>query len=75
MCKRIRLDKFTHRLRHGDYGYCTHRLRKASRRKEEAVTAASQALAVFTNGLIDLDSDRPLLEQVLNFKPKFQTAG
>lgn len=68
MCKRTRIDKFTHRLRHGDYGYCTHRLRKASRRKEEAVTAASQALAVFTNGLIDLDSDRPLLEQVLNFK-------
>ena len=75
MCKRTRLDKFTRRLRNGDFGYCTHRLRKASRRKEDAVAAASQALVVLTNGLIDLDSDRPLLEQVLNFKAELLARG
>ena len=75
MCKRTRLDKFTRRLRNGDFGYCTHRLRKASRRKEDAVAAASQALEVLTNGLIDLDSDRPLLEQVLNFKAELLARG
>ena len=68
MCKRTRLDKFTRRLRAGDFGYCTHRLRKASRRKSEAVTAAGYALEAVTNGDVDLDSDGPLLEGILEFK-------
>jgi len=65
MCKRTRLDKFTHRLHGGDYGYCAHRLHKASRRMDEAVTAAGFALQTFTNGVDN--TDYPLLREVLNF--------
>ena len=75
MCKRTRLDKFTRRLRHGDFGYCTHRLRKASRRKSEAVTAAGYALDAVTNGDVDLDSDGPLLEGILGFKDELIARG
>ena len=75
MCKRTRLDKFTRRLRAGDFGYCTHRLRKASRRKSEAVTAAGYALEAVTNGDVDLDSDGPLLEGILGFKDELIARG
>lgn len=65
MCTRSRLGKFTHRLHGGDYGYCAHRLRKASRRMDEAVIAAGFALQTFANGVDN--TDYPLLKEILNF--------
>ena len=67
MCKSVRkLDKFVQRFNDGDFGYCSHRLRKFARRRQDATEAIKFVIQNHESVLTDLDEYPRLVREVLN---------
>lgn len=67
MCKSVRkLDKFVQRFNKGDFGYCSHRLRKFARRRQDAAAAIKFVIQNHESVLKDLDEYPRLVREVLN---------
>ena len=67
MCKSVRkLDKFVQRFNKGDFGYCTHRLRKFARRRQDATEAIKFVIQNHESVLKDLDEYPRLVTEVLD---------
>lgn len=61
-----KLDKFVRRFNQGDFGYCRHRLRKFSRRRNDAAEAIKFVIKNHATVLKDLDEYPRFVEEVLN---------
>lgn len=67
MCKSVRkLDKFVQRFKEGDFGYCSHRLHKFARRRQDAAAAIKFVIQNHESALKDLDEYPRLVREVLN---------
>ena len=67
MCKSVpKLDKFVQRFNKGDFGYCTHRLRKFARRRQDATEAIKFVIQNHESVLKDLDDYPKLVSEVLD---------
>lgn len=67
MCKSTRkLDKFVQRFNKGDFGYCTHRLHKFARRRQDATEAIKFVVQNHESVLKDLDDYPRLVAEVLD---------
>ena len=61
-----KLDKFVRRFNQGDFGYCRHRLRKFSRRRNDAAEAIKFVVKNHATVLKDLDEYPRFVEEILN---------
>lgn len=61
-----KLDKFVRRFNQGDFGYCRHRLRKFSRRRQDATEAIKFVIQNHESVLKDLDEYPRLVTEVLD---------
>ena len=61
-----KLDKFVRRFNQGDFGYCRHRLRKFSRRRNDAAEAIKFVIKNHATVFKDLDEYPRFVEEVLN---------
>ena len=61
-----KLDKFVQRFTKGDFGYCTHRLHKFARRRQDAAKAIKFVVQNHESVLKDLDEHPRLVREVLN---------
>lgn len=67
MCKSVRkLDKFVQRFNDGDFGYCSHRLRKFARRRQDATEAIKFVIQNHESVLKDLDDYPKLVTEILD---------
>ena len=67
MCKSVRkLDKFVQRFNKGDFGYCTHRLHKFARRRQDATEAIKFVIQNHESVLKDLDDYPKLVTEILD---------
>lgn len=67
MCKSVRkLDKFVQRFNKGDFGYCSHRLHKFARRRQDATAAIKFVVQSHESVLKDLDEYPLLVTEVLD---------
>lgn len=66
MCKSVRkLDKFVQRFNQGEFGYCSHRLRKFTRRRQDAVEAMRFVLNNYRSVPKDLEEYPQLVSEML----------
>ena len=65
-CSTKKLDKFVQRFNEGDFGYCSHRLRKFARRRQDAAAAIKFVIQNHESVLKDLDEYPRLVREVLN---------
>ena len=61
-----KLDKFIQRFNKGDFGYCSHRLRKFARRRQDAAEAIKFVVKNHEAVLKDLDGYPKLVTEVLD---------
>ena len=61
-----KLDKFVRRFNQGDFGYCRHRLRKFTRRRNDAAEAIKFVIKNHATVLKDLDEYPRFVEEVLD---------
>ena len=61
-----KLDKFVQRFNKGDFGYCTHRLHKFARRRQDATEAIKFVVQSHESVLKDLDEYPRLVTEVLD---------
>lgn len=67
MCKSVRkLDKFVQRFNEGDFGFCSHRLRKFARRRQDVAEAIKFVIQNHQSVLKDLDEYPRLVREVLD---------
>ena len=65
-CSTKKLDRFVQRFNEGDFGYCSHRLHKFARRRQDATEAIKFVVQNHESVLKDLDEYPRLVREVLN---------
>lgn len=70
-----KLEKFIKRFNKGDFGYCTHRLRKFNRRRDEALEALAYAVAELPQREESFDERAALVAEILENKDALLNSG
>ena len=65
-CSTKKLDRFVQRFNEGDFGYCSHRLHKFARRRQDVTEAIKFVVQNHESVLKDLDEYPRLVREVLN---------